>query len=216
MKDGFIIYKQQFEPIKDLPDANVGRLFKAIFEYQNTNKVPELDPVTEMAFKFFKNQFDLDNKKYIDRCNKARDSVNKRWNKKDTNVYEGIQPNTNHTDKEKDKDKEKDLLIKEFISMDHEPLFMSLGIDYSLYDKYMNEFKSKLIAADELKDLKQWLHNWLKLQPKKNFKYLTDQEKERRQVPKEWTYIFYEDTYKKLCEDENGYYVQIGREKVRV
>lgn len=215
MKDGFIIYKQQFEPIKDLPDANAGRLFKALFEYQKTGKVPELDPVTKMAFNFFRNQFDLDNKKYIDRCNKAKESINKRWNKNNTNVYERIQPNTNHTDKEKDKDKDKDLLIEEFMTMDHEPLFMSLGVDYSLYDKYMKEFKSKLIASNELKDLNNWLHNWLRLQPKKDLKYLTDQEKERRGVPKQWTYIFWEDTYKRLNEDEQGYYVQIGSEKVR-
>jgi hypothetical protein len=108
-----------------------------------------------------------------------------------------------------------------FDEIDLEPLFMKLSIDPLLMEKYKTEFTLKLHLDPECKtkttnEIFNWFVNWLKLQPKRNFKYLTDQEKERKGVPKEWTYIYYEDTYKRLQEDDNGNFVQIGREKIRV
>ena len=100
MKKGFILYKSLYEPIKALDKEQKGELMEAIFEYQLTGEIIEdLNPIVNMAFMFFKNQFDIDNAKYLEKCKKAKESVEKRWNKKDTNVYERIETNTNNTDK---------------------------------------------------------------------------------------------------------------------
>jgi len=100
MKKGFILYKSLYEPIKALDKEQKGELMEAIFEYQLTGEIIEdLNPIVNMAFMFFKNQFDIDNAKYLEKCKKAKESVQKRWNKKDTNVYERIETNTNNTDK---------------------------------------------------------------------------------------------------------------------
>ena len=50
-------------PIKILSYENKGKLFEAIFEYQINGKL-EAEPQIQMAFAFFKNQFELDQKKW--------------------------------------------------------------------------------------------------------------------------------------------------------
>ena len=63
MKDSFIIHNSFYAPIKGLSDNQLGRLFKALFEYQiNGNNSVEED--ISMAFLFFKNQMDIDGEKY--------------------------------------------------------------------------------------------------------------------------------------------------------
>ena len=102
-KKGFLLYKSLYEPVKDLSQEEKGQLFDAIFYYQiHSEEMPNMTPLVKMAFGFFKNQFNVDQEKYNTRCEKARESIKKRWNKtneKDTNVYERIQRNTNDTDK---------------------------------------------------------------------------------------------------------------------
>ena len=62
-RPSFLIYKSFFEPIKILSYENKGKLFEAIFEYQINGKL-EAEPQIQMAFAFFKNQFELDQKKW--------------------------------------------------------------------------------------------------------------------------------------------------------
>ena len=62
--EAFLIYKSFYEPIKFLSDEQMGKLFKAIFEYQVDGTEGELEPQINMAFQFFKNQFRVDNNKY--------------------------------------------------------------------------------------------------------------------------------------------------------
>lgn len=62
-KDSFIIYKSFYKPISKLSDKQLGRLFRAIFEY-NLGEVVSVEDDIEMAFEFFKNQFDIDESKY--------------------------------------------------------------------------------------------------------------------------------------------------------
>ena len=73
MKKGFILYKSLYEPIKALDRDQKGELMEAIFEYQLTGDIIEnMNPIVNMAFMFFKNQFDIDNDKYIEKCKKAK------------------------------------------------------------------------------------------------------------------------------------------------
>lgn len=69
-KEGFIVYKSFYEPIKELSLEHKGLLLVAIFEYQVNNRIIDLPSECRMAFKFFKNQFDLDVKKYTKICEK--------------------------------------------------------------------------------------------------------------------------------------------------
>jgi hypothetical protein len=62
-----------YEPIKNLSDEKFGKLMKAIFEYQQNLIIPKLENDIQMAFLFFKNQFDLDNAKYTEICNKRQE-----------------------------------------------------------------------------------------------------------------------------------------------
>ena len=73
MKKSFILYLDQYEPIKNLSDNEKGILFNAIFTYQfGGNPVFDDNPVIEMAFNFFKQTFERDNGKYENICERNR------------------------------------------------------------------------------------------------------------------------------------------------
>lgn len=115
MKECFLMYKSFYEPTKFLSLEHKGLLYTAIMEYQANGTIIDLPSEVKMAFNFFLNQFRLDDDKYVEKCNKAKESVSKRYsNTKNTNeenelekcesiethtnVYERIQSNTKATD----------------------------------------------------------------------------------------------------------------------
>lgn len=102
MKKSFVLYLDQYEPIKDLSDAQKGQLLDAMFKYHNGLNFELSDPFVKMAFSFFKETFKRDSDKYLKRCEKNRENVRKRWNRNGTAVYDGIQPDTKHTDSDSD------------------------------------------------------------------------------------------------------------------
>jgi len=66
-RPSFLIYKSFYKPIKNLSDVDKGKLFEAIFKYQTQDfegSEQEIEPQIQMAFEFFKNQFELDNIKW--------------------------------------------------------------------------------------------------------------------------------------------------------
>lgn len=169
MKKGFLIYKSLYEPIKSLTRNQKGELLEAIFEYQtNGIIIKDISPIVNMAFMFFKNQFDIDSEKYAERCLKAKESVQKRWNTKEcdsiptyTNVYERIRTNTNDTDKrnkiqdnDNDDDKEEEYSFSEF---------------WDLYSKKNDRSKCekawKKLTAKELEAIKTVLPIYIKSTP---------------------------------------------------
>ena len=103
-RDAFILYKSHYEPISGLTDEQLGRLFRAIFQWQINGKA-EPGPDIAIAFGFIINQCRVDNDKYLERCNKNRENIQTRWerDKNNTTVFNRIQSNTKHTDKEKEK-----------------------------------------------------------------------------------------------------------------
>lgn len=62
-KESFLIYKSFYKPVSRLSDKQLGRLFRAIFMYQLGEEVV-VEEDLEMAFEFFKNQFEIDEDKY--------------------------------------------------------------------------------------------------------------------------------------------------------
>lgn len=92
MKDSFIIYKSFYKPLSKLSDKQLGRLFRIIFLYQLGEEV-SIEEDLEMAFAFFKNQFEIDESKYqgkVERnaCN-GRKGGNPNFKKGVNNPYYG-------------------------------------------------------------------------------------------------------------------------------
>ncbi len=79
-RQSFIIYKNFYEPIKHLDDEDLGKLFRAIFEYNlsvpGTEKVNGMvvPPEVKIPFEFFKNQFNLDDAKWMKRVEASREN----------------------------------------------------------------------------------------------------------------------------------------------
>ena len=83
MKDSFLIYKSFYKPISKLSDKQLGRLFRAIFKYQLGEEVTVEEDI-EMAFEFFKNQFEIDELKYQGIVERNRNNGRKGGNDKNS------------------------------------------------------------------------------------------------------------------------------------
>lgn len=83
MKDSFLIYKSFYKPISRLSDKQLGRLFRAIFKYQLGEEVTVEEDI-EMAFEFFKNQFEIDELKYHGIVERNRNNGRKGGNDKNS------------------------------------------------------------------------------------------------------------------------------------
>jgi hypothetical protein len=77
MKESFVIYKAFYEPISELSDEDLGQLFRFIFLYQIKEIEPPNTSRIYMAFQFFKNQFRLDDAKYLKVVNRNKNNGSK-------------------------------------------------------------------------------------------------------------------------------------------
>lgn len=66
--------------IKRLAREQRGDILSAIMCYQVGEEMPDMDPVTAMAFEFIRAQMDRDNEKYGKTVEKRRAAAQKRWN----------------------------------------------------------------------------------------------------------------------------------------
>ena len=116
-KESFLIYKSFYKPISRLSDKQLGRLFRAIFQYQ-LGEVVTIEGDIEMAFEFFKSQFELDENKYQSIVERNRENGRKAAIKKEQNE-EPKQPNggewvrNNPVAADNDNDKDNDIIEKE-------------------------------------------------------------------------------------------------------
>ena len=103
MNDSFILYTSYYAIIEGLTDEQLGQLTRALFIYARDGKAIKLEPVVRMAFSFIKDNIDRNADKYQKKCERNRENIRKRWEKKhsedtnersDTNVYERIPSNT--------------------------------------------------------------------------------------------------------------------------
>lgn len=104
MNDSFILYTSYYAIIEGLTDEQLGQLTRALFIYARDGKTIKLEPVVRMAFSFIKDNIDRNADKYQKKCERNRENIRKRWEKKhaedttersDTTEYERIQSNTN-------------------------------------------------------------------------------------------------------------------------
>lgn len=166
-RPSFLIYKSFYEPIKHLSDEDLGRLFRAIFELQSEdNKKQEIDISIKMAFSFFKNQFDLDEKKYDKRvqANRVNGLKGGRPNKpKEPNGLNGNPNNPSEAKKaykEKEKGKGKDIKknIKKKTQSDLiDEFYPNEKSQQSLRDKYPKITKAQ--ANSLIENFKDQMYN---------------------------------------------------------
>ena len=104
MNDSFILYTSYYAIIEGLTDEQLGQLTRALFIYARDGEVIKLEPVVRMAFSFIKDNIDRNADKYQKKCERNRENIRKRWEKKhsedttersDTTEYERIPSNTN-------------------------------------------------------------------------------------------------------------------------
>jgi hypothetical protein len=111
-KKSFIIYDDSLEVLNDLSNEEIGIIFREISNYRQGKDVT-LSGTLLVIFNIFKNQILRDETKYIAKCLKNKENIQKRWedNKQiqpNTTEYNGTKRNTNHTDTDNDNDTESD------------------------------------------------------------------------------------------------------------
>ena len=74
MKNSFVLFLDNKEIFDALSEEQAGVLIKAIFEYETTGILVELDPVLKIAFIPIKQSLDRNRNKWEDRCEKNREN----------------------------------------------------------------------------------------------------------------------------------------------
>ena len=126
-RPSFLIYKACYGSIKHLTDENLGKLFRAMFEYHN-DRVLKLEPEIQMALNFIKNQFELDQRKWEKKVAAQMANGKKGGRPKSSGAIDSVEEKPNQThgyfknptkpkkaEKEKEKGKEKE---KEKVNID--------------------------------------------------------------------------------------------------
>lgn len=82
-KENFILYHNQYSLIEELSDKDKGILLDSLFKYSMNNELPNFEKGSplSMVFKSIKNSIDISNEKYLERCKKNQENINKRYEK---------------------------------------------------------------------------------------------------------------------------------------
>lgn len=158
----FIFHTAYIKKFKKLTLTQLGKLLKAMCEYTETKKVPEISDADVMfAFDVVKYDLDRNAEKYADTCERNKKAIQRRWEKQkeaqantnDTSEYARIQPNTNDTynDNDNDNDNGKNNIIHSECDNNSAPApkentdFKLYGIcgNVKLTDKEMKELTKK-------------------------------------------------------------------------
>lgn len=105
---GFVILYENEVVVYRLTDDEAGKLFKSLFPFAKERIKPEFlkeNSALAMAFDIISLVIEKSDAKYIEKCETNRKNVEKRWSKKDTTVYDGIQPHTKDTNINKKQNK---------------------------------------------------------------------------------------------------------------
>lgn len=70
MREGFILYHENYSQVQFLTQEQKGTLLDALFRFSMGDHIPELDQMTSVVFSVFKAKIERDAEKYADRCRK--------------------------------------------------------------------------------------------------------------------------------------------------
>ena len=76
-KNSFVLYYEYKEHFELLSDEELGKLMRAIMEYEAEGIVPELDGMVKMAFSFIRKDLDICREKYDAKCERNRQNGGK-------------------------------------------------------------------------------------------------------------------------------------------
>ena len=82
-KENFLLYHNLFPMIEELGNEDVGDVIKSVFNYSMNGEIAKYEKgsAKSMLFKSIKNSIDINNEKYIAKCNRNRENILKRWQK---------------------------------------------------------------------------------------------------------------------------------------
>lgn len=170
--ESFIFYAAYAEKFEELTDEQFGQLVRFMCEYSKTGETPEIkDKYVRLAFNVVKYDIDHNNEKYEEKCEKRRQAIQERWNKKenvqmntnDTNEYkckENVQMNINDTDNDNDCEN-----VDENVNVNENVNDNENGCSSSIYNNtrekptaaaanWRGKFKNVLLTDEQVEDLK--------------------------------------------------------------
>ena len=71
-KESFILFREHEEIFQSLTDKQAGQLIKAIFKYEETRELPNMDKTVKVAFIPIKQLLDKNYDKYLEKCEQNR------------------------------------------------------------------------------------------------------------------------------------------------
>ncbi len=183
MKNSFLIYHEYRDILEDLTNEELGKLFRAIFDYEIDNKIPHFVGLMKMAFMVIKGNLDRDRNKYDKRCESSSENGKKGGAPKGNqnakkqpknNLKQPNQPkqadNDNETDTENgndndnasasDKGKSADLLAEDGIEKSAD-LFSSDETSETNADlfTYIQEALGRTLNSIEYEVINEWQDN---------------------------------------------------------
>lgn len=176
-KESFILYTDQKAVIDKLSDEQAGKLIKAIYEYVENGKMPEMDSVLDLVITPFKTVLDKDRTKYEEvskaraeagsKGGKAKESKTKQ--KKQLKTKESKTSNSDDNDNEYDNVNDNDLNIKSKRKSFTPPTLeeiqnyvreKKLNVDTEYFYKYFSEGNWIDSLGKPVKNWKQKLITW--------------------------------------------------------
>lgn len=173
-KKSFILHVDSLGVLSDLSDEQAGKLFKAMLAFHKGEEL-DLDPLTKMAFSFFKNQFIRDNEKYIKTCEARAQAGSKGGKQKQQNLanaskcYQNeakVAENDSDNEKDSDSDSKKDK-PKRFAPPTQEEVFEYMQERDFAHRKeaeaFVNFYESKgwLVGKSKMKNWKAAASKWI-------------------------------------------------------
>ena len=175
-REYFCAYHSYLKSMKQLSDAEVGRLFRAMLKYSETGELDALYGNERFVADTIVAQIDRDKQQYAKKCAVNRKNGAKgglaNATERVANGTERPQTPPKEKEKKKEKEKEKENIISpvgdicaepDTVSTQHVILFpLNDGSDYGVTSEMVSEFTGLYPAVDvmqELRNMRGWLLN---------------------------------------------------------
>lgn len=172
MKNSFVVYYEIIEQLEDFTDEQVGKIFRAMVDYDRNGTIPNFTGTMKLAFKFIKQNLDINKEKYKNICERNRANIRKRWEEdipddtkntsgkfgipNDTKVYQDIPDDTKNTDNDNDIDNDividNDIDTKKVSKKEEKEILSNTHTHARTYESY-DEIFASFGVSHELKSV---------------------------------------------------------------